>query len=152
VCTQASLGEPLTETPLMAFPGYLVGTIASVSEKGQVFVDFPGNSGLAVPARIVNPTARLECGTPVVLLFDEEGSPIVVGAVSDRLNVAGQQREVVVDQEERIVFEAQREIVLKCGKGSITVRKDGRILLKGYEIVSRASGKNRIKGSTVSIN
>jgi len=53
---------------------------------------------------------------------------------------------------ERVRLTAQREIVLRCGKASITLTAEGRILLKGVELVSSASGPNRIKGSSVKIN
>jgi hypothetical protein len=49
-------------------------------------------------------------------------------------------------------LEAQEEIVLKCGEGSITLRKDGKIIIKGTHLLSRASGPNRIKGGSVQIN
>jgi uncharacterized protein (DUF2345 family) len=53
---------------------------------------------------------------------------------------------------ERIVLEAKKEIVLRCGKASITLTADGRIVHKGVELVSSASETNRIKGSRVKIN
>jgi hypothetical protein len=50
------------------------------------------------------------------------------------------------------VFDAKDEIQLRCGKSSVTLRKDGKIEIKGTQIVSRASGVNRIKGASVAIN
>ena len=49
-------------------------------------------------------------------------------------------------------FEAREEIVLRCGEGSITLRHDGKIVIKGTHLLSRASGVNRIKGGQVNIN
>ncbi len=43
-------------------------------------------------------------------------------------------------------------LVIECGKGSIVMSGDGRIHTKGSELVSRASGVNRIKGAFVNIN
>ncbi len=52
----------------------------------------------------------------------------------------------------KITLEAENKIVLKCGKGSITIQKDGKIVVKGTNLLSRSSGINRIKGGSVGIN
>lgn len=52
----------------------------------------------------------------------------------------------------RVVIEAQEEIELKCGQGSITIRKDGKIVVKGTNLLSRSSGPNRIKGGSINLN
>ncbi len=51
-----------------------------------------------------------------------------------------------------ILLEATDELTLRVGDGSITIRKDGRILIKGRDLVSHAQRMNRIKGGAVSIN
>ena len=53
---------------------------------------------------------------------------------------------------ERMVFEAKKEIVLKCGESSITLTKAGKILIKGKYLLNRSSGVNRIVGGSVQIN
>lgn len=53
---------------------------------------------------------------------------------------------------ERVVLDAESEIVLRCGRSSLTLTSDGRIVMKGIEIVSRAVRTNKIKGGTVNIN
>jgi len=52
----------------------------------------------------------------------------------------------------RVVLDASDEIVLQCGRGSITLTADGRIVIKGVDVVSRALRTNKIKGGTVNIN
>jgi hypothetical protein len=52
----------------------------------------------------------------------------------------------------RIVLEAHDEIVLRCGEASITLRRDGRLVVRGAYVETRASGVNRIKGGAVKIN
>jgi hypothetical protein len=44
------------------------------------------------------------------------------------------------------------EISLCCGKAQITLRKDGKLILRGTDVVSRSSGPNRLRGATVKIN
>jgi hypothetical protein len=51
-----------------------------------------------------------------------------------------------------LVLEATREMTLRVGDGSITIRKDGKILIKGTDLVSHAKRMNRVKGGAVSIN
>ena len=52
----------------------------------------------------------------------------------------------------RVVIEAQDEIVLECGKASITLRRNGRIVIRGAYVETHAEGVNRIKGGSVQIN
>lgn len=52
----------------------------------------------------------------------------------------------------QVVLEADEELTIRCGKGSITIRKTGNILVKGLEIVSHAKGANRIRGASIQLN
>ena len=67
----------------------------------------------------------------------------------DRSDTEGP-RAILDDQE--MVLEARESIVLRCGKSSLTLRQDGRVLLRGVHVVSRASGRNKVKGGSVLIN
>jgi hypothetical protein len=53
---------------------------------------------------------------------------------------------------DQLVIEGKKNLTLKCGEGSITIRADGKILIKGKDLVSHAQRMNRIKGGSVSIN
>ena len=52
----------------------------------------------------------------------------------------------------RITLEATDEIVLRCGPASITLRRNGRVVMRGVQVETRAKGVNRIKGGSVQIN
>ncbi|MBJ6761923.1 hypothetical protein JGU66_14205 [Myxococcaceae bacterium JPH2] len=54
--------------------------------------------------------------------------------------------------EERVVLGAQRELVLQVGEASITLRRDGTILLRGVRVESRASGLQLIRGGKIELN
>ena len=53
---------------------------------------------------------------------------------------------------DELVLEAKHSLTLRVGEGSITIREDGKILIKGKDLVSHAQRLNRIKGGAVSIN
>lgn len=52
----------------------------------------------------------------------------------------------------RLVIEAEDELVLRCGKASITLRRNGRVVIEGVQLESRAAGANKIRGGSVQIN
>jgi len=52
----------------------------------------------------------------------------------------------------RVVLEGDQEVVLRCGDASITLRRDGKIVLRGAYIETTATGLNRIRGGSVKIN
>jgi len=66
---------------------------------------------------------------------------------------ADQEEELAVRVDgKRVVIEGQDEIVLRCGEASITLRRNGRIIVRGNYVETRSKGTNRIKGGSVQIN
>jgi hypothetical protein len=51
-----------------------------------------------------------------------------------------------------LLIEARESLTLRVGDGSITIRADGKILIKGKDLVSHATNLNRVKGGAVAIN
>jgi hypothetical protein len=56
------------------------------------------------------------------------------------------------DPPEHLLIEAKKSLTLRVGDGSITIREDGKILIKGKDLVSHAKRMNRIRGGSVAIN
>ena len=56
------------------------------------------------------------------------------------------------DPPRELVIEAGEELTLKCGEASIKITHDGKIVIRGEHILSRAKGTQRITGGTVAIN
>jgi hypothetical protein len=52
----------------------------------------------------------------------------------------------------RVVIEGDQEVVLRCGDASITLRRDGKVVLRGAYVETTAKGLNRIRGGSVKIN
>jgi hypothetical protein len=62
------------------------------------------------------------------------------------------QLEPEAEKPDVLVLEAKSGLVLRVGDASIEIRADGKILIKGKDLVSHAKRLNRIKGGAVSIN
>jgi len=138
------------------FYGVVTGLLAGFDDAGEPMVDFHLNSsGNLLPARSTVPLSGSDLGREAVLMF-EGGEPtrrIIMGLVQHPSPVPPEARRVAVEADgERVLITAQKEIVLQCGKASITLTRAGKVLLRGAYLLSRSSGVNRIKGGSVQIN
>jgi hypothetical protein len=52
----------------------------------------------------------------------------------------------------RVTIEGADEVVLKCGQASITLRRNGKVIIKGTYVETHSTGVNRIKGGSVQVN
>lgn len=93
----------------------------------------------------------------LVLCEATTGTPMILGVIHEPPSLAPSEAtpeeplETRVDGE-RVVLEGKQEIVLRCGASSITLHADGRVLIRGKHLVSRASGLNRITGASLRLN
>jgi hypothetical protein len=56
------------------------------------------------------------------------------------------------EEQHHVVIEATEMLTLKCGESSVALRKDGKTMILGNDVLSRAKRTNRIKGGSVAIN
>lgn len=161
---RATVPAPLNSRPIST---PCVARVVGVDDRNRVLVEVPGLTGVS-HARLLKGIRREDlCTTDGVLpqalvMFDGGCSdrPIIIGVLQTETEPAtgtlAQRVSSESDEEapapERILIEALTELVLKCGAGSITVRKDGKIVLRGTHLLSRSSGPIRIKGGHVEIN
>ncbi len=142
----------------------IVGRITAVTADGAIWVDFEDHPGQPLRAVTTAGISIQDVGREVLILFErgDRRRPIVVGCLSDKASQAPAKGialeldrrspdEIRVDGRQ-VVIEASHELLLKCGEGSILVKHDGSIVIKGTRIVSRAKGIQKIKGAAVSIN
>lgn len=134
--------------------GIVIGTLVEVDANGAVRVDFRGNPG-AGPLRCRS-AARVtpdDAGREVALLFEsgDPQRPLLMGLIQEVAADATPGLRVQADGE-RVVLEAEREIVLRCGQASVTLTREGKVRIRGTDLLSRSSGGNRIKGGSVQIN
>lgn len=133
--------------------GVVIGLLLDVPNADSPVVAFPGcpaDGGLA--ARTTTPLSREDIGAQVALMFEagDLTRPLVIGRIQ-RLPQTATPAVAQLDGE-RLEFTAEREIVLRCGKASITLTREGKVLIRGAYLSSRSSGVNRIKGGSVQIN
>jgi len=141
-----------------------IGRLVSIDEQGRALVDFCGNSaGPVVAATVITlPPSQAVPGTRLLIVFEgnKPDSPVIIGMVGEALvsNVeqsvtlpVGVPEAAIVDGK-KLRFDAKEEIQLICGKSSILLRKDGKVVVKGRNIVNRALETNKIKGGNISLN
>lgn len=145
------------ENLLTIQPGEVViGKLITFNEMGRPLVDYPANpTHQPLPALTTVSLTIEQIGQEVALLFAEGDitQPVIIGLIRADLSVtaATSPVEARVDGQ-RIILSANKEIVLKCGKASITLTRAGKVLIRGAYLLSRSSGVNRIKGGSVQMN
>jgi hypothetical protein len=144
-------------TPLT--PGAVVGVLIGFQDEGRTpLVIFAGQVGdAAIPARATQDVHGSHIGREVVLVFEgaDPQRPIIVGCMqrADGWPLPAQPGRVEVDVDgERLTVSAKEELVLRCGKASITLTKSGKVLIQGAYVSNRSSGVMRIKGGSIQLN
>jgi hypothetical protein len=149
--------------------GIRIGYILGVDETGRLLVDFAGNTEGPLPARFAESVKqRLNSGVApsdekVLLAFENEDPklPIVVDLICDFVEMTDKADNIalLVDETDdvyvdgrRIMFDASEQIVLRCGKASITLTRAGKVLIRGAYVLNRSTGVNKMKGGSVQIN
>jgi hypothetical protein len=139
--------------------GAVVGRLVGFLDNGETpLVTYTGQPvSRALAARSTLDLHGAHIGREAVLLF-EDGDPcrpLIVGCLhppsgQSLFEPPGQ---IEVDQDgRRMIVSARDQIVLRCGKASITLTRTGKIIIEGSYVSNRSSGLIRIKGGSVQIN
>lgn len=131
--------------------GVVIGTLLALPQAASPQVSFPGcGDAQGLVARSTAQLTAADIGAQVALMFEngDPTRPLVIGRL---LGASAPSAQVQLD-EERLELRAEREIVLRCGKASITLTRAGKVIIQGAYLSSRSSGVNRIKGGSVQIN
>lgn len=163
ICDAESLLRPLMREavgpPTGGSDGLLIGRLLALVEEGRTplvaYAGQPGNGALR--ARSVVDLHGNHVGQDVVLGFElrNPSRPIILGVVRGQSGWPLSQTpgQVTVDADgQRMVVVADRELVLRCGKASVSLRHDGRVEIRGENILTQAAGPNRIRGGSVELN
>ena len=131
------------------------GVVAEILETGEIAVEVKAGAHRRILCDFLEtsdqPRVTLQPGDPVLLLLPSttEEKGCVLGRIG---RYRKPEKESVKKQPENLVIEAKKQIDLKCGKSSIVMRRDGKLVVKAVDVVSRAKRNNKIKGGSVNIN
>lgn len=119
--------------------------IIGIGPDGRAMVEIiDGRSKDTHFARSLVPVGKAAVGREAAVV-PLDGEPLILGLIQPLIP------EVEADGE-RLVLEARREVVLRCGAASISMTADGRVTIRGTQVLSRSDGPNRIQGASVQLN
>ncbi len=150
-------------------------SISRIDSEGRVFLAAPNDDGAEIACDVLEGSAGRDpaiSAGQVVLVAWASGSPlrpVLLGPIADRLALAAEHGEARLAAQaarppdpaddsveriegKRILVNASEELVLECGPAEIRITADGKIVIRGEHVLSRARGTQRIKGGSVAIN
>jgi len=139
--------------------GAITGTLVGFKENGSIpLVLFAGQctSGAVAAATIVDLQGAY-VGRQITLMLEngDRRRPVILGLLRDRQAwpLLEQPGQVEIDADgERLVVTAKEQLVLRCGDASITLTKEGKVLIQGTYVSNRSSGVMSIKGGSIKLN
>jgi hypothetical protein len=127
-------------------PAEALAAVGRRQEAVLVFED--GDPALPIVVGLVQPREP----TLIDLVLDG-ADPMGAPPPNARAEAPAEEPSVVaVVDGKRVVLEGEDEVALRCGAASITLRRNGKIVIRGTYVESHAAGTNRIKGGSVRIN
>jgi hypothetical protein len=144
--------------------GVHLGTIVALLPDGTPHIEIaPGRQRTIARLAVRTSRERIETAIAlqqqVVVQFEngDRARPIIMGFIErlDEAPLPKTECQPVVEADvdgSRVRVTAQDEIVLECGSASITLRRNGRVIVRGTYIETHSDGTNRIKGGQVQIN
>jgi hypothetical protein len=131
-----------------------LASVIEVNEGGDIGVVAPGDPPLRLRCDVLHaadrPALTLALGARVLVLLPGAGEErgCVLGVVGSYESPRPAREAPPVT----LRLEAQQRLELKCGESELTMDAEGRVLVKGVDIVTRARRTQKIRGGTVHIN
>jgi hypothetical protein len=150
--------RPTKRLSTAALPTVIVGELLGIADDGKFpLVIYPGQHGTAaLRARTVLDLHSEHVGQSVLLQFEggDPTLPIVTGVLRHADDEPQKSlSNVYVDLDgQRTIISAQEQLVLQCGKASITLTKAGKVLVRGTYVASHSDGVNRLSGGSIQLN
>jgi len=171
--------NPSPSNELANTSSLLVGKVVSINDHGNPMIAYDeATQILPIEALTTVPLDAASIGKDVAISFaqNQGGIPIVMGvirrilddvisqqveaiassevvqaATNNPLNTEVAKPEIIVDGN-KLELSAADEITLRCGKSSITLNKNGKILIKGEHMLNRTAGSYKIKSGSIQLN
>jgi translation initiation factor IF-1 len=120
------------------------GTVIAIQPDGMIEVRCTSGETLACSwlENGRNASIALAPGDTVLLSrYFKDAAPVVLGRIGR-----------IDPSPARVELEAGHTLSLKSGNASIDLRADGKVMIRGEDVLVRAKGTKRIRAGTVSIN
>ncbi len=149
--------EAASQTAASRVRGVVLGRLVALRAPDFALVALNGHpSASPIRARSLTGLTPEDEGKQVALMFEEgdPARPMIIGRVEDASGVtlARASKQPVSIDADSIVLTGGKEIVLRCGDATLTLKRDGKLILRGAYVETQATGVNRIKGGCVKIN
>ena len=143
------------------------GTVLEVMDEGLILVQDNASPNAVYPCYFLRTSAgslpKIMSDDLVIYRVPEinEDYGVVLGVVEkyenldDKVAKKLKKRDItqMTTLEDKVLhIKADDGLVIECGKSSIILTKDGKVQIKGNDLLSRARGMNKIKGAGVNIN
>jgi hypothetical protein len=152
-------------------PATFTATLVALDSAGQAWVEWQPEPATGRPSKRSSPAAPIPLQTSaarstvalcaeyvgrevLVCRANRAGQAVIIGVLQE-LAAARPEDDASIDlliQRRRVVLSARTEVVLRCGEGSITLSRDGKVSIRGVDVVSSAVRTQRIRGGAVRIN
>ena len=149
----------------------LIGRICELSANGNPLVSYDDATQLnPVEALSTVPLDKGAIGCEVAISFaqNQGGVPVIMGVIARLIDQVMEQTDTTKDTAPVVVAEvntpellidgkkiqlsATEEISLRCGDTSITLNKNGKILVQGKHMLNRIAGSYQIKSGSIDLN
>jgi hypothetical protein len=176
--TQAE-SQSSSQNELSSQGSLLIGKVISINDHGNPLIAYnEATHTLPIEALTTVPLNDASIGKDVAISFaqNQGGTPIVMGVIrrilddvisqqenttplttaiddinTNLLRTENSKPEIIVDGN-KLELSAADEITLRCGKSSITLNKNGKILIKGEHMLNRTAGSYKIKSGSIQLN
>ena len=144
--------KKLLDVVTAAKPGVRLGRVSALLDDA-ILVSCGDGDELVACDLLESEAGRTETlaeGVGVLVVVPEGGGGrgVVLGRVAPPAARDARPKEAP----DELLLEAKKGLTLRVGEGSITLRADGKVLIRGRDLVSHARRLNRIRGGSVSIN
>lgn len=130
----------------------VLASVIELTEGGDVGVVVPGEPPVRLRCDALRtadrPALTLSLGARVLVLLPAPGEErgVVLGVV------AAYESPQPDPAPAELRLEARERLEIRCGESALTMDAEGRVLVKGKDIVTRAKRTQKIRGGTVHIN
>jgi hypothetical protein len=144
-------------SPGAPIPSAWIGWLVDPGTDGSPRVDFEGNDlgPLAARSAVALPPAGSRAEVLLVFEQGDPARPVVCGVLRTstavEASLPGRPESAQIDGA-RVVLDGKDEILLRCGEASITLQRNGRVVIRGVTVETRAEGTNKVRGGSVQLN